>query len=134
MLKCTEELYDNGVRFLIFANTERETQIYRFWYGLPERRRYFKKLISTFNNIASNPMTWSHSEKFKRLKNEDNVWEIKFHQIRLACIWDPKPSTLVIFYGFKKKQNSWTRKNIEQMRAQLAKYRYCKTDSSLLGG
>lgn len=79
-----------------------------------------KKLISVLKSIDNDPMMFSHEQKFKRL--EDDVWEIKFQQWRLACIWDPKPVKLIGFYGYIKQRQDWSKTELENMRYQKQLY------------
>ncbi len=77
-------------------------------------------MVAVLKAINTKPLTYSHDEKFKRL--ERRVWEIKIGQIRLACVWDPKPINLVAIYGFNKKTDRWPKQHLENMRQQRDLY------------
>ena len=99
---------------------EYKTQILQFLDTVLEDEKIQKKLLSVLEAINSNPMQYCHEEKFKPL--EDKVWEIKCKQLRIACIWNPKPKKLVAIYGFMKKTQKWPKKELNNMRLQRDAY------------
>ncbi|ORC35745.1 hypothetical protein B4O97_08900 [Marispirochaeta aestuarii] len=130
MLTCTEEIYKDNFGFRVFGKENATTQVYEFMDREFGNEKYRKKLISVLNAINSNPMFYSHPEKFKPV--EDDVWEIKIKPYRIACIWDSKPYNLVAVYGFKKDKRKWPKKDLENMRRQ--KTLYCNSRSKRIEG
>ena len=99
---------------------EYKTQILEFLDVVLEDEKEQKKVLSILEAINSNPMQYCHNEKFKPL--EGKVWEIKSKQLRIACIWYPKPKKLVAIYGFMKKTDKWPKKHLDNMRTQYDAY------------
>lgn len=120
MLTCTSKLYTKNFIFCIFGTKKISTQVFQFLDKELENEKLNKKLISVLGAINTDPMEYNHPEKFKKL--EEKVWEIKIHQLRIACVWDPKPKNLVGIYGFYKKKDKWDEKNLIKMRNQKEKY------------
>jgi hypothetical protein len=79
-----------------------------------------KKLISALKAIDNEPLMFSHEQKFKPLEGE--VWEIKFGQWRIACLWDPKPYKLIGFYAYIKQRQDWPKTELQNMRYQKELY------------
>ena len=121
MLTCTEEIFRENFGFRIFGKEDLRTQVYKFFDNEFGDAKIRRKLVSVLNAINSNPKMFSHAEKFKHL--EDNVWEIKINQYRIACIWDAKPYNLIAIYAFKKNEVKWPKRHLDNMRKQKALYR-----------
>lgn len=104
----------------MYGTDDYKTKAYDFLKEV--ERKIEKRLEVMIRQIDSSPLTYSHEHNFKLLENK--VWEMKFvsQQIRLACVWDPKPQNLVIFYGCKKKTQKWPLRELENMRNELNKY------------
>ncbi len=130
MLNCTEILYSENFNFLVFGTETMPTQVRKYLDRLLERNLNQKKLTSILKAISSNPLMYSHRQKFKHL--EGDVWEIKIKQIRIACVWDKKPINLIAIYGFNKKRDDWSPKDLNNMRTQRLKY-YSITKKKLEG-
>jgi len=119
MLTCTTELYKRNFVFRLFGTEEAKTQVYKFIDDhLDERAN--RKLIAVLNAINTDPLRYSHDEKFKHL--EGDVWEIKVKPLRIACIWDPKPIRLIGVYAMIKKTWKWSKQDLQNMRNQMAAY------------
>jgi hypothetical protein len=120
MLTVAEKVHEGAFALWIYGTERRKTQVYQFLEDHQERIQ--KRLEVVIRQIDSAPMTYSHEYNFKLL--EDKVWELKFVSlsIRLACIWDPRPKNLIVFYGFEKKSQKWPKVHLENMRTQMAKY------------
>lgn len=120
MLTCTTEIRKYSFWLRVYGTKDNKTSVYRFLDDLLEDDSVQKKLDSVLRAINSNPLKYSHEQKFKHL--EDNVWEIKIYQIRIACIWDTKPHNLIAIYGFIKKQNKWSKHDLNNMRREKNAY------------
>ena len=116
MLTCTEEIYKGNFGFRVFGTARQPHQVSEYMAKTFKNERNLDKLVAVLQAINTRPLTYSHYEKFKRL--ERGVWEIKIKQIRLACVWDPKPLHLIAVYGFNKKTDRWPRQHLENMRKQ----------------
>ncbi len=120
MLTCAEEIYKGNFGFRVFGTDHQPHQVSEYMIGTFQNDRSLDKLVSVLRAIDTKPLTYSHNQKFKRL--ERGVWEIKIGQIRLACVWDPKPINLVAVYGFNKKTDRWPSQHLENMRKQRDLY------------
>ncbi|MDH5560972.1 MAG: hypothetical protein OEY59_08995 [Deltaproteobacteria bacterium] len=107
--------------FWVFGKECFDTQVSKYLENILQGNRDLQhKLLHTLKAIDSNPKMYTHDQKFKLL--EKNTFEIKIHQLRIACIWDPKPQNLVAIYAFSKKQTAWSKINLEAMRREKGKY------------
>jgi hypothetical protein len=120
MLTCTEEIYKGSFGFRAFGTDRQPRQVSEYMIKTFESQRNLDKLTAVLRAIDTRPLTYSHPQKFKRL--EKGVWEIKIGQIRLACVWDPKPINLIAIYGFNKKVDRWPRQHLVNMRQQKDLY------------
>ncbi len=120
MLTCTAEIYKGNFGFRVFGTDLRPRQVSDYVNKTFENPRALDKLIAVLRAIDTRPLTYSHGEKFKRL--EKGVWEIKIGQIRLACVWDPKPLNLIAVYGFNKKTDKWPKQHMKNIRLQSNLY------------
>lgn len=120
MLNCAEVFYSKNFNFLVFGTNTMPTQVRKYLDKVLKKDINQKKLTSILAAINSNPLMYSHDQKFKHL--EADVWEIKIKQIRIACVWDKKPNNLVAIYGFNKKRNDWPPGDLDNMRTQRLKY------------
>ena len=120
MLTCSVEIYKGNFGFRVFGTDVSPRQVSEFVEQTFTNERILDKLIGVLRAVDTSPLTYSHAEKFKRL--EAGVWEIKIGQIRLACLWDPKPLSLVAIYGFRKKSDKWPERHLENMRRQRDMY------------
>ncbi len=120
MLTCTEEIYKGIFGFRVFGTDFQPRQVSEYVTKAFKNERNLVKLVAVLKAINTKPLTYSHDEKFKRL--ERRVWEIKIGQIRLACVWDPKPINLIAVYGFNKKTDRWPRRHLKNMRQQRDLY------------
>jgi len=120
MLTVTTELRRYTFWFRVYGTNQNKTSVYKFLDELLEDEATQKKLDSILRAISTNPMGYSHETKFKHL--EEDVWEIKIHQVRIACLWDKKPDNLIAIYGFIKKKDKWPKKEIVKMRNEKATY------------
>lgn len=120
MLTFLTSIYEGRFSLFLYGTEKHQTKVYEFVEEV--EKKIEKRLEVVIRQIDSSPLTYSHEHNFKLLENK--VWEMKFvsQQIRLACIWDPKPQNLVIFYGFKKKTQKWPARELENMRSELKKY------------
>ncbi len=130
MLTCTEEIFRGAYGFRVFGTESRSRQVSEYMERAFRGEKKLDKLVGVLAAIDTNPLMYSHEEKFKRL--EKGVWEIKIGQIRLACVWDPKPINLVAIYGFDKKQDRWPERHLENMRGQ--RDLYIQTAQKRIGG
>ena len=105
MLTCTEEIYKGSYGFRVFGIDAVPRQVSSYVVAAFRTRTALDKLVAVLRAIDTNPLMYSHPEKFKRL--ERGIWEIKIGQNRLARVWDPKPTNLVALYGFNKKSDRW---------------------------
>jgi hypothetical protein len=119
MLTCTFEIYRERFSFRVFGTAKARTQVFRFLSSYLDGRTN-KKLVSVLNAINTDPLMYSHEQKFKHL--EGDVWEIKIKSLRIACTWDPKPRNLIAVYAMIKDRPKWSKQDIENMRKQLASY------------
>ena len=120
MLTCTEELYRKNFGFRVFGTDKEPRQVSKYIDKTFRSKKKTDQLVAVLNAINTDPLNFSHREKFKRL--EPGVWEIKIKQIRLACVWDPKPLNLVAIYGFDKKADKWPDRHLKNMRRQKDLY------------
>ena len=120
MLTFTTELYKDVFSFCLFGTSRYKTQVYKYLDNRLTDKLISKKIISILNAINSDPIRYVHPQKFKHL--EDDVWEIKIKSLRIACIWDTKPHSLIAIYAFDKKQNRWPKQELINMRKQKSKY------------
>ena len=120
MLTCTEEIYKGNFGFRVFGTDLQTRQVSDYVIKTFGNQRNLDKLLAVLSAIDTEPLTYSHREKFKRL--EKGVWEIKIGQIRVACVWDPKPLNLIAVYGFNKKADRWPKRHLENMRQQRDLY------------
>lgn len=122
------ELWKKDFAFVVYGCDENlkekiknyKTLIYDFLDKQFEDSKQRKKVFAVLNAINSDPLNYCNEEKFKPL--EGKVWEIKCHQLRIACIWCPKPKKLVAIYGIIKKTQKWPKKEMQNMRNQRDKY------------
>lgn len=121
MLTSTEEIYKKNYRFRVYGTETLNTQVRNFLDSILVDKKIMRKLIAVLNAINTDPLLYSHEEKFKHL--EKDVWEIKINSIRIACLWDKKPHNLIAFYGFKKKRQKWSTNNLDAMRSEKLKYK-----------
>lgn len=130
MLTCTQELYRGNFGFRVFGTDASPRQVSEFVLATFGNQRSLDKLTAVLRAIETNPLVYSHPEKFKPL--EAGVWEIKIGQIRIACVWDPKPINLVAVYGVHKKTDRWPERHLTNMRRQ--RELYFNTRNSRIGG
>jgi phage-related protein len=116
--------------FQVYGTAEKQTGIYKYLDRILMDERMTKKLDAVLRAIDSNPMNFSHEQKFKHLEKE--VWEIKIGQVRVACIWDKKPDMLVAIYGFQKKTQKWPKKELNNMHNE--KNAYYESKAKFLSG
>lgn len=123
MLSFTTNLYEGrNIKFGIYGTEAgKQTKVFEF-VCKNFNKQIVKKLTHTLNAIDSDPMRFSHEQKFKHL--EGDVWEIKFLKegIRIACLWENDKSLLIGFYAFKKESNKWPPNELVNMRNEKAKY------------
>jgi hypothetical protein len=119
MLTCTEEYFSGKFSFRIFGTDSLKTQVRNYLDEVLDES-FHKKLLTTLKAIDTDPLVFSHDEKFKRV--EDGVWEIKIHTLRIACVWDPKPKYLIAIYSFTKKTQKWPSRHLENMRNERDQY------------
>jgi len=117
----TRILYGDGKNFwfVIDEGEEHKTEIYRFIDGLTLDE--WKKIVRVLDAINTNPMTYTHPEKFKPL--EGKIWEIKQHEIRIACYWQIRGELLVGIYGLRKKVNKWPKNEMDNAKGWYNFYR-----------
>lgn len=120
MLTSTEEIYKGNFGFRVFGTDLQPHQVSEYVKRTFKNEKTLVKLVAILKAIDTKPLTYYHPEKFKRL--EKGVCEIKIGQIRLACVWDPKPINLIAIYGFNKKADRWPKQHLENMRRQRDLY------------
>jgi hypothetical protein len=120
MLTYTTELYNKTFVFSVFGTPDFQTEVHKYLDEKLLDEKLSKKLIAILNAINTNPLLYSHEQKFKHL--EDDVWEIKIKSLRIACVWDKKPELLIAIYAFNKKYDRWRSQDLKNMRNQKSKY------------
>lgn len=124
------KIYSDKFAFYVFGSDKLKTKVYDFFRdrfeinkskkGNEIREKLANKLTGVLQAINTNPLIYQHQEKFKRIEGE--VWEVKIHAVRIACVWDKKPDSLVAIYAFDKKSDKWKKKDLIKMRNEKAKY------------
>lgn len=125
MLTFTTTIYNKNFIFELFGSSEKKTQMYIFFDDEFDDEKLYDKLIAVLDAINSNPLLYSHDEKFKLLT--DDIWEIKINQLRIGCLWDKKPLKLIALYAFYKKRDKWPPQNITNVKSEKIKYLSLKT-------
>ena len=106
----------SNICFLIWGSESARTQVYSFIDDMKDSE--LDKLESLLMAIDTKPHVFQHEHKFKKL--EGDIWEIKIHQIRIACYW--KGNDLIAFYGIRKKLPHGVRKIYSRQENNLPLY------------
>ncbi len=108
-----EVFYPQGehIRCVIYGGNAKNTSISKFFSKLSKYER--RILLTIINQIDSSFPLTTKVRRFKKLR--DNVWELKDNssKIRIGCFW--YNTTLVCIYGFRKKDDKWREKDIQNV-------------------
>jgi len=84
----------------------------------------FKKAISFIDKLKDNPEAYKKLRKFKKLKNEDNLWELKVSNETRFFLFYCADNEVCITHGYRKQKKSSRKLQQQINRARTIKERY----------
>lgn len=113
-----ERLIYSGSCYVIVAlvRSNGKSPAQEFLKALEPRDR--KKLVALFERMGDMGKLLNR-EKFKKIRGD--IWEFKSFQIRIPCFFSPYDNRIILTYGFKKKTDKYSERQIrraEEYRAE----------------
>lgn len=103
------------------VHLDEKSQVRDYWDSLDKGKQI--KLASVMNLLDVKKGNVTNDQKFKKLDNykDATFHEIKSHQIRIGCVWEPGYNLMLLF-GTTKKQDDWKKGDLEQLQNIYDKY------------
>ena len=106
-----------NLTFFIYCS-ENQNRVQDFFQSLKQKRSIeYQKLVSLIDKSSENRILLiKNPEKFKKI--EDNLYEIKSHQVRIWCYMD-KDENIVLIDGYLKKSNKIPKNELKKAKSIL---------------